>query len=242
MNKKKKELPLIMLKSLEKFVTLNGKQFEVIDSEMFLLKVIEKADDPVFYFNIEKYDLRSGFLVSRKPHNETKQSEYRTWINTDQLEGQFEEWLNLITQYEKTHSFYDDPIVKAFSDEYYTDFEIIEDIDADFVPFTTKQILILDKYLEYIEENISNYKTDENEKDIESIKQDISSLRKSLTSKSKTFVVRSLSNIWGKITKLGTKFLNDFTSEANRELVKRSVKGVFDIVIKAGYVLAQNCS
>ena len=233
MNKKKKETPLILLKSLEKFVNLKGKQFEVIDSESFLLKVIEKDDEPVFYFNIEKYERQNGFLVSRKPNSETNQGEFRTWIPTVQLESDFEKWLNLMTQYETTHSFYDDPIVKAFSDEYFADFEIIDD-DADFVPFTTKQILILDRYLEYIEENIDNYKSEENEKVIESVKQDISSLRKNLTAKSKSFIVRSLSNIWGKLTKLGTRFIADFTSETKREIVKRSVKGLIDFAIETG--------
>jgi len=236
MNRKKKELPLIIWKSLEKFVTLKGKQFEVIDTENFLLKVVEKDDEPTFYFNIEEYRLTNGspqFLMSRKPKSDTSQVEYRTWVPVSQLETQFETWLNLMTQYETTHSFYDDPIVKAFSDEYFTDFEMVDE-DADFAPFTTKQISILDKHLEYIEENIDSYKSEENEKVIEDVKHDISSLRKNLTSKSKIFVIRSLSNIWGKLTKLGAKFMTDFASETNRELLKRSVKGVIDFAIETG--------
>jgi hypothetical protein len=236
MNKKKKELPLIVLKQLERFTSLQGKQFEIIDPENFLLKVVEIDDEPIFYFNIESYELNNSsyhFLMSRKPRSETFQGQYRTRIPIAKLEEQFAEWLKLLNQYESTHSFYDDPIVKAFSDEYFDDFEIIDE-DADFAPLTTKQILILDEHLEYIEENIDKYKSEENEKTIERVKQDITSLRKSLTSKSKSFVFRSLCNIWGKLTKLGTQFITDFTSETKREIVKRSVKGLITLAINEG--------
>ena len=236
MNKQKKKLPIVILKSLEKFVTLKGEKFEIIEPDNLLLKVVEKDDDTVFYFNIEQFKLVNGgyqFYMSRKPQNENNQGEYKSWIPIAHLEKQFETWLKLIEQYETINSFYDDPIAKAFSDEYFTDFEIIDE-DADIAPFKIKQILILDKYLEYIEQSIDNYKTEENEKSIENIKQDIYSLRKNLTSKSKVYIIRGLSNIWGKLTKLGTKFITDFTSEAKREVVERSVKGLIDLVIETG--------
>ncbi|MCL2328618.1 MAG: hypothetical protein FWC39_08930 [Bacteroidetes bacterium] len=223
MDKKKKDVPLIILKSLEKFVALNGKQFEVIDSENFLLKIIEKDDEPTFYFNIEKYEPKNGVVISTKPKSETQQGEHRALISVTQLETQIDTWLNLVAQYKATHSFYDDPIVKAFSDEYFADFEIIEE---DVTPLTTKQILFLDEYLEYLDNNIDTHKTEENGQAIESIKQDISSLRKNLTTKSKSVIARGFANIWGKLTKLGTEFIINFTSEAKRELVKQSVKGV----------------
>ena len=73
-----------------------------------------------------------------------------------------------------------------------------------------------------------------NEKSIDDIKQDIVSLRKILTTKTKFFVVTRVSNILAKITKLGITFMKDFASEAKREIIKRSVKGLIDFAIEKG--------
>ena len=95
--------------------------------------------------------------MNRKPKSEDNQQEYRTWKPITDLEKEFSIWLNLLNQYKSINSFYDDSIVKAFSDEYFTYFEIIDE-DAETAPFSTQQILALDEHLAYIEDNIDKYK------------------------------------------------------------------------------------
>ena len=130
-------------------------------------------------------------------------------------------------RYETVNSFFDDPIIQSFSDEYFAEFEIIDE-DADVNPFNTHQILILDEHLEILYSKIDKYITLDNESQMESIKSDIRELQKNLTSKTKKWVIRNLSNIWAKMTKQSTLFLKEFLIEAKKTIIRESIKYVLE--------------
>ncbi len=221
----KKRLPLHVLETLEKYVQLTGEQFEVIDPEDFLLKIIDKEKSSDFYFNLEGYKVDNGLklLVDWKPINKESTANSKKWITDKQLDGYFSNWVALLERYETVNSFFDDPIIKSFADEYFAEFEIIDE-DSDIKPLNPKQILLLDEHLEYIEKNIEKYQTENNASQIQDIKSEIIELRENLTSKTKTWVVRNLSNIWAKITKQGTPLLKEFLSETKKIAIKEGIQ------------------
>lgn len=230
--RKKKDLPLVILKALEPYIGLKGEKFDVIDPKENLLKVVDKDVDSDFHFTIEKYQNNSNvfqFLMTRRPKNQSDNGSYQVWLEVPGLEVQFDAWLKLLNEYETIDSFFDDPITKSFKKEFYAEFEMIED-EADTNPLNTKQILLLDSYLESVEKKLSEFKSENNSDDIQKIKDDIISLRDNLTKKSKEWVVSKLTNIWAKIAKQGTKFIKEFLSESKKELVKQGVKGLIDYV------------
>lgn len=236
--RKKKDLPLVILKSLEPYVGLKGDKFEIIEPKENLLKVIDKDIDSDFHFTIEKYQKASTnntfqFLMTRSPKNINDIGLYQTWVEISGLGGQFDAWLKLLNEYETVNSFFDDPITKSFREEFYAEFEIIED-DADTKPLNTKQILLLDSYLDSIDTKLAEFTTHANSQDIKEIKEDILLLRDNLTKKSKKWVVSTLTNIWAKIAKQGTKFIKEFLSESKKELIKQGVKGLIDYVKENG--------
>lgn len=221
----KKQIPLIVLEALQTYVDLKSEEFEVINPNEFLVKVIDNDPDSDFYFNIEDYKIDRGtqLLIDRKPFTKSSVKNERRWIDGKQLDVCFQQWVSLLNDYKKIRSFYDDPIIKSFTDNYYAEFEIIDDEEND-TPLTPKQILLLDEHLEYIEQNIDKYETELNSKELVLIKTDVQKLRESITSKSKKWVLKNLSKIWAKLTKQGTKFLKDFISEAKRQAIKQGVK------------------
>jgi hypothetical protein len=221
----KKKIPLIVLETLEKYVELKGEQFEVVNPEKFLVKVVDKDKDSDFYFNIEDYKMENGLklLIDWKPANKESISNNRSWCEGKQLDGFFSNWVNLLKRYETVNSFFDDPIIKSFAEEYYSEFEIIDE-DADKKPFNTKQILLLDEHLESIEKSIDKFRTEKNANQLDSIKKDINELRDNLTIKSKKWIIKNISTIWAKITKQGTPFLKEFLSEAKKEIIKEGIK------------------
>lgn len=236
--RKKKDLPLVILKALEPYVGLKGDKFEVIEPKENLLKVIDKDIDSDFHFTIEKYQKASNnntfqFFMSRSPRNINDNGLYQTWVEVSGLGGQFDAWLKLLNEYETVNSFFDDPITKSFREEFYAEFEIIEE-DANTNPLNTKQILILDSYLDSVDNKLTEFTTENNSQDIQEIKEDILLLRENLTKKSKKWVVSKLTGIWAKIAKQGTKFIKEFLSESNKELIKQGVKGLIDYVKENG--------
>lgn len=235
--RKKKDLPLIILKSLEQYVNLEGEKFEVIDPKENLLKVIDKDVDSIFHFTIEKYQKISNgtfqLYINRIPKNTTDNGVYQAWIDNSALNSQFESWIKLLKDYDNVKSFYDDPITKAFQDEFYSEFEIIDE-DADVNPFSIRQILILDNYLEKVDNRLNEFITEENSNEITEIKSEINSLKNNLTTKSKKWVIHRLTTIWAKIAKQGTKFIKEFLTESKKELIKQSVKGLLEFVKENG--------
>lgn len=225
MRDSKKKIPLIVLETLEKYVELKGEQFEVVPPDKFFVKIIDKDKNSDFYYNIENYKIDKGLklLIDSKPISKENIDNSRTWIDSKHLNNHFNNWVSLLKRYETVNSFFDDPIVKAYADEYLSEFEII-DVDADIKPFNTTQVLMLDSHLESIEKNIDKFKTDENESQIESIKTDVQELRNNLTAKPKRWIIKNLSIIWAKITKQGTPLLKEFLSEVKKTIIKEGVK------------------
>lgn len=235
--RKKKDLPLVILKLLEPYVNLKGSKFEVVDPKENLLKVIDKDSDSSFHFTIEKYQQNKNgkfeFLMNRIPRNVNNNGVYQIWVEISGLSGQFEAWVKLLDEYETVNSFFDDPIAKSFKDEFYAEFEIIEE-EAENHPLKTKQILLLDDYLESVDSKLTELTTEQNSSEIQDIQADIVLLRENLTTKSKKWVVNRLTAIWAKIAKRGTKFIKEFLTESKKELIKQGIKGLIDYVKENG--------
>lgn len=236
--RKKKDLPLSILKSLEPFVDLKGEKFEVVDSKDNLLKVTDIDPDSAFHFTIEKYQKKSNsdtfiFLVKRTPKSIDEIYIDVNWFEASAINGQFNDWLILLNEYDTVKSFCDDPIIKSFQEEFYTEFELI-DVDVDTSPFKTSQILMLDSYLEAVDNRMTEFITENNSCEIADIKADINLLRNNLTSKSKKWVVKELTTIWAKIAKQGTIFIREFLTESKKEVIKQTVKGILELVIENG--------
>jgi len=226
----KKKIPLLVLETLEKYVVLKGENFEVIEPDKFLVKVVDKDANSDFYFNIETYKMENGLklLIDWKPGNKESVANNRRWIEVKQLDAFFNNWVTLLRGYDTVNSFFDDPILESFTEEYYAEFEIV-DKDAETKSLNSKQILMLDEHLEFIENNIEKFKTEDNKERLNEIKQDIETLREKLTSKSKKWVIKNLSIIWAKITKQGTSFMKEFLNEAKKTAIKEGLKLMIEI-------------
>jgi hypothetical protein len=225
----KKKIPLQVLETIEPYVNKKGESFDAIDPDGFLLKFVDKEDASDFYFNVESYKIENGFklLVDWKPTNKQTIANKRIWIKAEQLDSYFTNWLKLLEGYDKVKSVFDDPILQAFADEYFSEFEILDD-DADVKPFKTKQVLLLDDHLENIQKKIEKYQTEENRLEIQQIKSDVTDLRNNLTKKPKKWVIKQLSKIWAKITKQGPKLMKEFLNETKKHAIKEGVKLLFD--------------
>jgi len=225
----KKKIPLQVLETIEPYVKNKGVSFESVDSSGFLLKFIDKDNTSDFYFNVEEYKMDPSFqlLIDWKPINKQSIQNRKAWIKAEQLNTHFTNWLTLLEGYEKVKSVFDDPIIEAFTEEYYSEFEII-DTEADVKPFSTKQILLLDSHLENIEKKIEKFQTEENKLAIQKIKDNVAELRQNLTKKPKKWVIKQLSKVWAEITKQGPKFIKEFLNETKKTAIKESVKFIFE--------------
>lgn len=226
---KKKQTPLAVLKGLEPFIDEIGENFVNVDSENDLIRFADIDTESDFYFHIKQYKVENQFkvLIDYKPHAENSTDKRQLWINGTEINKYFEAWIKLLKSYDIVKSPFDDPIVESFKQDYYTEFEIIDD-EKD-KPLKPSQILLLDEYFEKVEQNIDKYKSESNKEQIEEIKSDITELREYLSSKTKTWIVKKVCWIWAKMTKIGPKLMKDFIDEGNKQIVKEGVKQLIEV-------------
>lgn len=225
----KKKIPLEVLQILEPFIQKKREIFDVVEPQSSLLRFVDKDPNSDFYFHIIEFKNENELLllIDKKPANSKTTANERHWSRAVDLESFFTKWVELLNGYESVKSIFDDPILEAFANEYYSDFEIIDE-DAEIIPFSTKQILLLDEHLEYIETEIEKFQTENNKNEIQQIKKEVIELRENLTKKSKKWVVKNLSQVWGKLAKQGPKFIKEFLSEVKKEAIKQGVKLLYE--------------
>ena len=221
----KKKVPLQVHEFMEPYLDKKGENFQTIEADGFMMKFIDNDSNSDFYFNIEQYKIDSDFqlLIDFKPINKQSITNRKTWIKAQELQTQFSSWLKLLEGYNSVRTIYDDPIVESYSNDFYEEFELIDE-EADKVPLSPDQILLLDKHLEFIENEIEKHITSKNSNEIILIQEGILDLRNNLTKKSKKWVVKRLSKIWGRIAKQGVPLIKEFLTEVRKEIIKHVVK------------------
>ena len=226
---RKKNTPLAVLKAIEPFIDKDGENFISADPENDILRIKDIDVNSDFYFHVEKYEQRSNqhqILINYKPHTEHNVEPKRTWISVTKTTNFFTIWVNLLKGYEKVKSPFDDPIAETFKEDYFTEFELIDEEYKK--PLKPAQILFLDEYFEKVEDKIIEHKNESNSEQIKVILEEIHELRDNLSIKAKFWIINQICWIWAKMTKIGPKIMKDFVDEGNKRLVKESVTQIYN--------------
>ena len=231
----KKETPLRLLEIVEPFIKENSnfliassddECFYIIkDKDLksnFYLKIFPKAPEGVV---VNKAD----FYVEKSPQSIVTLGSHIIPVVYNDLNNILLEWAMIILKYNSIESVLDDPILKAYQQEFYEEY-IIVDEDAEYAPFKSQQLLFLDEYLGVLESNLDKYKDGLNDKEIDEIKIDSKDLRKELTRLSKKKVMNKLTLIWAKMQKQGLKLIKEFVKEGKKEFFKFILKRAIETI------------
>jgi len=239
--KRKNVLPLIILQKLAPFV---GKETDIYFSELrnkdLLLQVFDKDEKSDFHFFIKEYkkiesvsSSSSGHRVylEYQPESAMNPNLRNIWIDVNSLDKYFQNWVNLIKQYNETPSFYDDPILENYEKEYFTDFEESFGTEDQQEPFSIQQQLVLDQLFTILKIEISKQsenKTDEQKAQLQIVEQEITELQENIHLTTKAKVISKTSKIFAKISKMGIRFVKELGTEAKKYVIKKIIEGTFD--------------
>lgn len=240
--KTKKDLPLIIVQKLAPFV---GKETDLYYTELkdknMLLQIFDKDEKSDFHFFIKEYKKSTNVSGSNstgysvhleyRPTSSIEPNVSTRWSDVANLDKHFQNWVNLIKQYNETPSFYDDPILKAYEEEYFTEFtEVIPEEEKE-NPFTIQQQLALDSLFEKLKIDLTAEAENKPEtaEQINEIKEEISNLQETVHLTGKLKVISRVSTILGKIAKLGLPFIKKFGDEAQKEVIKKIIGGISNI-------------
>lgn len=230
---KKKDYPLLVLKDLQQYLNFTDPSIRrVKEGNIAFFRDIDSSSDLFFHIQDVKMDgSRFLYFIQCKPSSNSSQELRQAWVESKSLKPELKTWLARVKEYDTLEDPNADPILDAYVDEYYSDFEI-SDQSAETAPLSIKHAFLLDGALESLSENISAHQKG-NTKEVLEIQEDINSLREEITNISRSEVAKKLSRIFGKITKQGLKFLKDVLNEGRKEVIKGLIKHGYELTSAA---------
>lgn len=227
----KKKIPLTILEALQPISDKNVNLVHQIHDDNSMFHLVDNDEKSDFYFKVlPKTENRNGqlnFLIERKPITKENVQAAGDWQTVEGIVGQLRIWLDLLKGYNEIQTIYDDPITKAYSDQFLKEVEIVDD-DASTAPFSLKQQLYLDDYLSEAQNKIEALKVNRSKEEIQQLdelKVDAKNLQKDLTKLTKSQVVKRLSKFWGKAQKVGLDVIKEIFVSVTSEIVKRLITG-----------------
>lgn len=233
MQKKKRQIPLDVLKELDVIKDINKSIFELHYPDDCILEIRERNIKSIFTYKINNIEAGSmtpvngmnrmtNFIIRTKtPSSSNRSSGTRNKITLKDFKNDFLEWTNIVGEYHKLETIFDDPIAKAFEDEFYQEWKIIDD-EAGNKPFSTDKIILLDSFLEDTKKKLllPEYNTPENKNAILEISDNIEDVRANLTSTNQNSVLKQISKVLSKIAKLGVPYIKEFFLVSKNETFK----------------------
>lgn len=223
----KKRFPVAALEVTQPFVE-KAKDFAspIIDEKYVLfLKDNDNFDESNHYFNVV-FEVQEGtYRIEMSPYSSDTiiANSYRGYLGD--IEKHFNVWLDVMKRYKNQKTIYDNP-ARYQAEYFYSEFKIIDE-DADIAPFNTKQIFLIDEYIESYKKDLLALKNEGNSKEIDEIIAECDSLQDTVYSTPKNKVIEAVAKIWGKtVTKLkkeGRKFIGEYFEKFKTEVIAGTV-------------------
>jgi len=239
---KKEQTPLAVHKAIEPFLVKKDELFIRIDSDKDLVRFRGKSIDSNFYFYIKSHRFINGknqINIEFQPYTPESVMHKSMWIDckAQNIEGQFQIWFHLLNEYNETKTAFDDPIIDGFAQDYFSDFEIIDDEKDS--PLDTHMILPIYYQFEQMSIKLNECKDQTNLYEIENIRSDINDLNNSLTNTGRQEILKKVTKIWAKMTKLGVKYKIEFVDVSRKLFMQETAWSIFRLAERGTRYLQQ---
>jgi hypothetical protein len=227
----KRHYPLKLSKDIQRLINYiklevvkNENFIESVESKDYFIQITDKLDER-FYFRVYKpnqnNNLVSFFNFQFAPENENSLKPLALNNNFDHVASYFQSWLKIVKEYNDVTFTETDYFTKKYEEEFYADFEIIEE-DAETNPFEHNKQIFLYNLLEYVERELQKNEGDE---EITHLISETTELKNNLQNLTKKVVIRKMSIIFSKVKKKGLKLFSDIIDVAKKEIIKKALYG-----------------
>jgi CRISPR/Cas system CSM-associated protein Csm2 small subunit len=220
-----KKLPIALLREMKDFLP-NNKLCSILESDNFIFHVVDNDATSGFYFVIEKYSEKAGYLLNYKPKNINSTAHNFDYVEVKDIKTHFNIWYNCLLEYAELEIELKDPFLKNLEDQFLDGLNL--EVENKNEPLTLKEIFLIEGHLSTIIDEIKNYKNEENSAQIEEIVEEATNLRSDLGNQTKERIAKGFSSILAKITKEGPEILKGIFKEAGKQLMTHGVKFLLD--------------
>lgn len=226
----KKKIPLVILGALQPVADNNLNLIKVIKDSDSIFHLVDKDEDSDFYFKVSKQELRNGnlnYLIEYKPQSKDLVNAKSVWVSSEGVLQVVKRWLELLEEYNKIYTIYDDPILKNNQERFEKQFEILDD-NSETTSFNLNQQMFLDEYLNTVKSKLlalQEGRTEDQVKELEDLAIEATEIQNNLTKQTKSQIIKRLSLLWGKAQKIGLDVIKEIFVSVTTELAKQLLIG-----------------
>lgn len=226
-----RQLPLAVLRDiknlLDSFDTPYKINSDIIlrieDNESNILK-FKNIGNEDYSFTVKSPKLQSNtnqivYFCNYKPSNDSNFNGQEGVFDFKSIKVSFDNWINLMRELEKYRNILSEPFLKEYTDEFFAEFEFIEEDDDNNHYEEQKQIDLynaLDKLELYL-------KNQEQSEIIEGVIKEIIDLKENIQNISKGATKKRVAKIFAKIKKGGIKLFKDVVEVGYKEIIKAAL-------------------
>lgn len=230
----KKEYPLALVKAIEqlyssirKYVAQNNDILEIVKDKELEIKIIDSSKHSNFEFLVHTPKFENGkaiFYVEHNPENTVSLKKRALSTVPDSVLKTLKAWTGWIREYNKASLSLEDKILNEYENEFFENFELLDE-DADTHPFELEKQIIIHNYLLQVVKILEKDKKNNTLLILEA-----NELKEQIPSLTKRKTVKKLSRFFANVRKKSLVLLKEILVEAKKELYKRAIKGGFDFV------------
>lgn len=224
----KKTVPLAILQIIEPILTqLDQARLTVDRTSDSIFRVTDAEPGSDFFFEVMTASINStgnnSVRMKYKPANAVDIGVLENNFGAAQIPTLFSHWLTVIKGYQNVKSVYDDPILKQYAEDFYTEFESADE-DATTVSFNLKQQLLLDSALSQVIQVLESKKDDTNREAISELIEQAEEIQATVTESTKQETLTKMSKLFAKIQKGSIKWIKDVYPIIEKEVIGAIVK------------------
>lgn len=227
----KKLIPFAVLDKIQPLIEANQHLIEVVKSPQYSFCFKDADPESDFYYQVGHQADDKRHRVEYKPTSEALIKANTMDLTLEEVITHFTKWLDILDKYAKLHTIYDDPILKFYEDEFYQGL-VMDEVDADTIPFDWNRQIYIDQYIEAVKEILKRVeeeeKRDGKKEEIQEIIKDCETLQSEITVLPKNKTVKKLASIWAKGRKYSITLIKELLTEFKKEGVKWLVKNTLE--------------
>ncbi len=229
----KKKYTLVLLQTVERlfkrvrtFVEVNNNILDLTINEPFELVIEDKSKYSDFEFSIsnpvQNTNNKIVFQTEFNPTNSVTLTSKKASAEENTVVTLLEQWTNLIKAYNKTELTANESILNEYEQEFYANFEILDE-DADTKPYELEKQVIIHQYFVNV---IHLLRKDE--KGNSDLIKEAEEIKESIPSMTKRTTVKRISGFFAKVRKKSLPLLKEVLELGRKEVFKRGIKFLLD--------------
>lgn len=230
----KGKVPLAFLEELDPARNAALRHVTAVDEQGTVLHLRGKAHTSEFYFKILKSENRKTgggiflhYLAEYKPKSKGDTDSKQAWLQLGDAIKALTNWLALIEGYFITNTILDDPLLQSYADQFYSQFEGLDDTSAQ-AGLSLEHQLKLNDYLTFVRGKVAALKEGRSAEDVaklEEIEAEAEELQSNMTRENKGSIARRLSRLWAKAQRVGLDVIKEIFVSVASEIATKMLTG-----------------